>query len=535
MAFASIFVPEFIVQAVMRAEPGLRERAVAIVDGNPPLCRVVAANEKAQHAGIECGMSKLNAAQFAGVEIRARSVAQEKSTHAALLDIGWSVSPRIEDSAPDAIVLDIAGLAFLFPSEEEIAARLMELSRECGWTAQVATAANVDTAWIAARGFHGITVIPAGKEAEILGRLPVGALALPLEISETLHRWGIHTCAALAALPMEELSERLGQEGIRLHALARGARSRSMAIAQAENKFEEEMELDDGVEDLEPLSFLLGRLLDQLCARLKARALAAASIQVRFELAATFEGGPVAAVGQKNPRGTYQKDLQLPVPVSDSKMLLKLLRLRLQGDSPGAPIVGIVVAAEAARPRAAQGGLFLPTFPDPEKLELTIARITHVVGEANVGSPALLDTHRPGEFQMRRFVARPEVSGNSIAAAASGNSNHTATASFRIFRPAVPAKLEWRDRRPARLIFLGKRGEVLAAGGPWRTSGDWWREDPWDQDEWDLEVRFPLSAAKNSNPKAGSTGSQRAAEERGRYRVYYDALRKSWFVRGIYD
>ena len=108
--------------------------------------------------------------------------------------------------------------------------------------------------------------------------------------------------------------------------------------------------------------FYWGGLLDQLCARLKARSLAAASIRVRFELEPTFEGGPIAPVGEKNPRGTYQKDLQLPVPVSDSKMLLKLLRLRLQGDTPGAPIVGIVVAAEAARPRAAQSSLFLSAF-----------------------------------------------------------------------------------------------------------------------------------------------------------------------------
>jgi protein ImuB len=533
MAFASIFVPDFMVQAVARAEPGLREKPVAIVDGNPPLVRVAAANEKARLAGIEYGMSKLNASQFGGVEIRARSAAQEKSTHAALLDIGWSVSPRIEDSAPDAIVLDIAGLTFLFPSEEEIAARLVRLSQECGWTAQVATAANVDTAWIAARGFRGITVIPAGREAEMLGRLPVGALSLSLEISETLHRWGIHTCAALAALPVEELSTRLGQPGILLHTLARGARSRSMAIAQTESTFEEEMELDDGVEDLEPLSFLLGRLLDQLCARLKTRSLAAASIRVRFELEATFEGGPVAPVGQTNPRGTYQRDLQLPVPGSDSKMLLKLLRLRLQGDSPGAPIVRIMVSAEAARPRAAQGGLFLPTFPDPEKLELTIARITHVVGEENVGSPALLDTHRPGEFQMRRFVARPEgASANKLAA-----ENHfpaAAAASFRIFRPALPVQLELRNHQPARLIFQGKRGEVLTASGPWRTSGDWWREDPWDQDEWDLEVRFP-SAVKREKAGADSGKPGEPSGERGRYRIYYDAVRQSWFVRGIYD
>ena len=73
MAFASIFVPNFMVQAVVRAEPALRERALALVDGNPPLCNVVAVDEKAAQAGIECGMTKTNAAQFPGVEIRPRS------------------------------------------------------------------------------------------------------------------------------------------------------------------------------------------------------------------------------------------------------------------------------------------------------------------------------------------------------------------------------------------------------------------------------------------------------------------------------
>ena len=43
--------------------------------------------------------------------------------------------------------------------------------------------------------------------------------------------------------------------------------------------FEEEMELDETVEELEPLSFLLGRLLDQFCERLEARALAVQTIR----------------------------------------------------------------------------------------------------------------------------------------------------------------------------------------------------------------------------------------------------------------
>ena len=110
----------------------------------------------------------------------------------------------------------------------------------------------------------------------MLGRLPVDVLSPPRKFSKRCDRWGMHTCAALAALPMLELSERLGQEGVRLHELARGARSRSLVLAEAGDSFEEEMELEDGVAELEPLAFLLGRLLDQLCARLAARSLAAA-------------------------------------------------------------------------------------------------------------------------------------------------------------------------------------------------------------------------------------------------------------------
>ena len=77
MAFASIHVPNFLVQAVMRAEPTLRARAVVLVDGTPPIWNVIAANEAALQAGIELGMAKSQAAQFCVVEIRQRSRLQE--------------------------------------------------------------------------------------------------------------------------------------------------------------------------------------------------------------------------------------------------------------------------------------------------------------------------------------------------------------------------------------------------------------------------------------------------------------------------
>ena len=110
-------------------------------------------------------MTKSQAQQFGEIEVRDRSPTQEKIAHAALLDLGWSVSPRVEDTAADTIVLDLAGLACLFGSEEKIAGQLAEGATRLGFTTQIATASNLDAAILASRAFAGITVIPAGEES----------------------------------------------------------------------------------------------------------------------------------------------------------------------------------------------------------------------------------------------------------------------------------------------------------------------------------------------------------------------------------
>src|SRR6202035_5019669 len=268
MSFAAIHIPDFIVQAVVCGEVALRERTVAIVEGTPPLWSVVAANRRAAQVGIELGMAKSQAAQFTGVEIRHRSPAQEKTTHEALLDLGWSVSPRVE---------------------EKIAHELAKRGSGLGLSARIAVAANIEVAILVSRGLPGVTLIPPGEEAKRLSGLPVHTLLPVPEILETLTRWGVETCGGLAALPVIQLSERLGQPGVRLHTLARGALVRSLVLAKSSDYFQEEMELDDSVEELESLSFLLGRLLDQLCERLAARSLSARSIRMEFDLERSFE------------------------------------------------------------------------------------------------------------------------------------------------------------------------------------------------------------------------------------------------------
>ena len=56
--FAAIFIPDFALEAIVRAEPLLRERAVAVLEGAPPLERVILANPKAQTAGAVMGLMR---------------------------------------------------------------------------------------------------------------------------------------------------------------------------------------------------------------------------------------------------------------------------------------------------------------------------------------------------------------------------------------------------------------------------------------------------------------------------------------------
>jgi len=289
---AAIYVPDFLVAAVVRLEPSLRGKAVAVLEGKPPVVTVAAMNEAAAQAGIEPGMTKLQAAAYP-VELRLRSPAQEAAAHAALLDCAQAFSPRVEDTAADTIVLDIAGLERLCGPPAKVAQDLARRASELGLEANVAVAANPDAAVHAARGFAGVTIIPAGKQAEHLGTLPVDVLAVAPEILETLDRWGVRNLRALAALPEVAMVERLGQEGLRLQKLARGAVERPLVPAEPPLEFEETMELEHAVALLEPLAFVLGRLLEQLCARLEARALATNELRLTLVLdTAQIEDSP---------------------------------------------------------------------------------------------------------------------------------------------------------------------------------------------------------------------------------------------------
>ncbi len=528
--FAAVYVPNFILQAIARNEPELRARPLVILDGPAPTYQVIALNRIAELLGVTRGITKAATMQFAQVVIRSRCQVSEQAAHSALLDVAWSVTPRVEDFAADTLLLDLSGLVSLFGDAHATAQKISSLAATLGLSVHIAASANVETARIVARALPGPTIVPPGEERRFLETLPVHMLSPSEELVGVFSRWGVANCKQLVSLPVLSLSECVGPEGVRLHAIASGQGMRPLLLAEPAQHFEEWFELDEPVDDLESLSFILGRLLDQLTARLGSRSLSVAAVHTQFELQPSFDNAFDTTRDLLRVRPSpklFRCTLEMPIPTRDSKLLLKLLRLRLQAQPPGAPIQKIQMTAQSSLARVTQGSLFVPAAPDPDKLELTIARIAAVVGQGNVGSPQITDSHRPGTFRMQSFSAVVAADGQRHKV--SPQPSQTATQlkdspaiALHIFRPPLPAIVYLQNDQPARVFFQSRSGKVLHASGPWRTSGQWWEEQSWQHDAWDLEIFF----CKES-PAAQATS--------GFYRFFCDQLQNKWFVQGVYD
>ena len=441
----------------------------------------------------------------------------------SLREFAYSFSPIIEETRADTVAIDVDGCELLFGSAyelaNEVAVRAKDSRTHGGLetTVNVAIAANPDAAIHAATRLKGITFVSTGEELTCLGEFPVDHLDYSLvniekkvagEILETLRLWGIRTFADLASLPTAGVSERLGQEGIKLQQLAAGKTERELRVKQPEPVFANSIELEHALSELEPLSFIFARLLHQLCAALDAYALATNELSIAMQLA---------------DQTTHERKLSLPHPMRDHKVFLKLLLLDTEMHPPQAAVRAISISCEPVKPRVLQNGLFVPLAPAPDKLELTLARLAKLVGEENIGSPVVLDTHRPDAFSIKRFTLQTDVRKRRSKDNRQPVIGNRRCLGFRMFRPPLRAIVQADQGWPTQVSAWSKQrsvyGKVVSVAGPWRTTGDWWRDDRWARDEWDVTIE---------------SGSKTDVQQ-SQYRIYRELNSKNWFVEGNYD
>ena len=140
---------------------------------------------------------------------------------------------------------------------------------------------------------------------------------------------------------------------------------------------------------LEPLSFVLTRLLEPLSTRLERRDRGAAVLHVLLRLVT---------------RDAHVRRLQLPSPMRDVRALRTLALLDLESHPPAAAIDRVTIVIDPTPGRVLQHTLFTRAHPTPEQLSTLLARLGALMGQDRFGAPAIVDSYRPGAFAMKPFA-----------------------------------------------------------------------------------------------------------------------------------
>ncbi len=447
-------------------------------------------------------MSKVQAEATGPLLCRNRSVVEETTTFECAVKIAERFSPRIEtlagplnsyakaNSLAVSFLIDRTGTDTLFGTAAQYATKMKLQFEAASLPCSVSTSHNAEAALLLARSHTGVTCVPADELARRLSPLPIASLRCDDATTTIFRRWGIRTLGELAALPETSLISRLGQQARRLQRLARGTEDHLLIPEEADLVLAETAILDTPLVLLDSLLFVVSPMLERIMRRAVEHAYALRSLTVSLQL---------------EKADLYERHIRPAIATQNRDLLLKLLNLDLQSHPPQAAILGVTLTAEAARPQTAQHGLFQAQFPEPDKLDILLARLRSVVGDHNVGTPQLLNSHLDDEVSMVAF--RPSV------LAGSTHKCRSSCLALRRFRPAQPVRVTLKNGTPSLLFWQGARLDLAEVKGPWQSSGYWWDGRMWEADEWDAVVVQPLYAV----------------------RLRYERAPKAWTIAGVYD
>ena len=171
--FATIYLPNFYLQAAIRHQPELRAQPVALLEEEENKPVIIQLNEAAEQVGIRKGMSPSQAlARYLQVTIKARARLQEKSIQEMLLYYAFTLSPFVEATKPGICTIQ-------FTDNRDLSAkvsRVIEQLAECEIIGQAGIAPTPDTSLLIAHLARPVLQVENPKE--FLAPLPIETLAM---------------------------------------------------------------------------------------------------------------------------------------------------------------------------------------------------------------------------------------------------------------------------------------------------------------------------------------------------------------------
>ena len=472
-----------------------------------------------------------------------------------LVDIAQQFSPRYERHRDELVSVDVSGLERLLGPGRVIGEELRREATARGIRLHVAIAGTRMAALLLALARPGLTIVEPGGEADALAPIAVGIIETLDDVDRTSLRshtrasafahtlrrdksawqaqssqspqrktdlkraacfacsafkhWGLKTLGELAALPAADLVARLGRPAMTWQAIARGEDIGPLVPTLESERFESSLDLEWPIEGLEPLSFVLTRLLEPLSLRLEQRDRGVAVLHVQLRV-----------VTAEKEKATHTRRLELPTPMRDVRTLRTLALLDLEAHPPASAIDRVAIVIDPTPGRVWQHTLFARPHPTPEQLSTLLARLGAAMGQDRIGAPVTVDSYRPGAFTMKPFAVEHNPRGRM------DRIGGTVGTAVRRCRQPVPARVAADANGQPMKVTTDRRGfaggSVLHADGPWKTSGEWWPgqageagragQAGWDRDEWDVAL---------------SDGAS--------YRVFFDRATSRWFIDAIID
>jgi protein ImuB len=487
---ACLMVPDLPIAALLRIDPDLKGTSLAVTEDRSPRSPVVALSSEAKATGLRLGMTAVQVrAACPDVIVRPHSITAVRAAGHALADVAETVSPRVELDETGRVFLDITASTGLCASENELATILAARAGRQGLTAHVGVGSSKSVAGLAARLGRGVCVIPSGEERAYLTPLPIGTLDPDPALAAVLASWGIRLIGDLLRVPAGELGHRLGPAGARLIQRARGEDDAPFCNRQRPDSFVEAIDLDYAVDQIEPLLFLLHRLVDRVAGRLALQGFACTALAIDLHLA---NGGRDA------------RQITVAAPTSEGRLLLTVVRAHLECQPLAHGVIAVTLSATPECSRPIQLNFFQSAGPSPTALATTLARLAALCGSERIGTAALVDSHRPDSIAMTVFPQKASPSPPSLSS--------SARVALRAFRPAVPLEVFENAGRPDYVRGRGFGGRVVHLAGPWRFRGEWWTTDPYAREYYDIEL-----------------------SDGGVYRIYHDFLMRRWLADGAYD
>ena len=375
--------------------------------------------------------------------------------------IAYGFAYRIE-MLEDGVLFDVSGLEKLIGDEDKIAQQIVKELERNNISGNVAVAGTVETAMLLARENRG-----PGHTADSSGafaQLPLSDLDIDRDTVGVFEALGINRIEDLQNIPADQLIARYGRDFQQVIDVINRKTRRSLTPNIRETNVTWRHELDFPVDDFAQLIFVVNRGLEQMLAAVNKNGWSTEQIDIRFKL---------------DRKADKMYEIKTSFPTLDKAFWLKIIDLRISADPPASGITAVSTRAHFTRPRPAQSGLYAAAKPQPESLLLTVGKIKKLVGEANVGVPALLEkrVERPFTLDAERLPDGTERNADPKAP----------IIAFTYYQPPIAAEVLVRDKQ---LIYLRTRyfaGRVTACSGVWRTNSRWW-EKAWDTRAWHVEV-----------------------------------------------